>query len=155
MALAQSKVTQVQASLVSQANVSWDNLGVPTAVAEEYIRLTAMALASSFGQKVDPQMLGVFEARVRRAAAVMAAPDSAANAVQAVHDGLAARGLARWSAFDVPVAAELPYEMLAANRLAPLFDKQADPNDDVLASRAPMQIIALGTTGESVRVAYF
>ena len=160
MALAQSKVTQVQASLISQANVSWDNLGVPTAVAEEYIRLTAMALASSFGQKVDPQMLGVFEggAGLRRAAAVMAAPtNSAANAVyaKAVHDGLVARGLARWSVFDVPVAAELPYEMLAANRLAPLFDKQADPNDDVLASRALMQIIALGTTGESVRVAYF
>ena len=75
--------------------------------------------------------------------------------MQAVHDALVARGLARWSTFDIPVAAEMPYEMLAANRLAPLFDKQADPNDDILASRTLMQIIALPTVGETVRVAYY
>jgi hypothetical protein len=154
-ALALSKLTQVQASLVSQANVSWDNLGVPTAVAEEYTRLTAMALAPSFGKQVDPQVLSVMEARVRRMAAVLAGPASANDAVQAVHDALVARGLARWSVFDLPVACELPYEMLAANRLAPLFDKQADPNDDVLATRALLQIIALPTSGLTVRVAYY
>ena len=73
--LALSKLTQVQASLVSQANISWDNLGIPTAVAEEYTRLTAMALASSFGKEVDPKMVAVMEARVRRMAAVLAGPD--------------------------------------------------------------------------------
>jgi len=154
-ALALSKLAQVQAALISQANVTWDNNGIPTAVAEEYTRLTAMALASSFGKEVDPKMLPIWEARVRRMAQIMAAPESAENAVQAVHDDLVARGLARWTVFDVPVAAEMPYEMLAANRLAPLFDKQADPNDEMMARRSLLQIIALGTTYEPVRTAYF
>lgn len=154
-ALALSKLAQVQASLVSQASVSWDNTGVPMAVAEEYTRLTAMALAASFGKQVDPQMLPLFEARVRRMAQVLAAPESAENAVQAVHDDLVARGLARWSVFDLPVASELPYEMLAANRLAALFDKQADPNDEALARRSLLQIIALGTTYEPMRADFF
>jgi hypothetical protein len=153
--LALSKVTQVQASIASQANVTWDNTGVPTAIAEEYTRLTAMQLASSFGKQVDPQMLAVFEARARRMAMILAGPASAEDAVQAVHDDLAARGLARWTTFDIPPGADLPYEMLAANRLAPLFDKQADPNDELLARRSLVQIVALGTSGERVRASYF
>jgi hypothetical protein len=154
-ALAVSKVSQVQASLVSQALVSWDNLGVPTAVAEEYTQLTALALASSFAVKMDPQMQPILETRVRRMAMILGAPDVAADAVMAVHNSLVARGLARWSVFDIHPAAEQPYEMLAANRLAPLFDKQADPNDDALASRALAQIIALPSTGEPVRAVLF
>jgi len=154
-ALALSKLTQVQASLVSQANVTWDNLGVPMAVAEEYTRLVAMALASSFGKPVEPQMLAIWEARVRRMAAVLAGPGSAEDAVQAVHDNLVARGLARWTVWDVPPAAELPYEMLAANRLAPLFDKPMDPAADLIASRALSQIAALPTSGQTVTAEYF
>jgi hypothetical protein len=154
-ALALSKVQQVQASLVSQAFVTWDNNGIPMAVAEEYTRLVAMALAPSFGQKIDPAALPLIEARVRRMAQILAAPDSAENAVQSVHDVLVSRGLARWSVFDLPPAAELPYEMLAANRLAPLFDQKANPNDEVLATRTLMQIIALPTSGEVMRVEYF
>jgi hypothetical protein len=153
--LALTKVQEVQASLASQANVSWDNTGIPTAVAEEYTRLTAMALASSFGKQVDPQMLAVWEARVRRMAQILEAPNSANDAVQAVHDALVARGLARWSVYDIAPAAELPYEMLAANRLAPLFDKQPDPNADLLASRTLAQIIALGSSGERTQAEYF
>jgi hypothetical protein len=154
-ALAVSKVSQVQASLVSQALVTWDNLGVPTAVAEEYTQLTALALASSFAVKMDPQMQPILETRVRRMAMILGAPDVAADAVMAVHNSLVARGLARWSVFDIHPAAELPYEMLAASRLAPLFDKQADPNDDALASRALAQIIALPSSGEPVRAVHF
>lgn len=153
--LALAKLQQVQASLVSQAFITWDNNGVPMAVAEEYTRLTALALASSFGQKPDPQMTGVFEGRVRRMALILGGPDAAEEAVMSVHNTLAARGLARWSSYDIPVAAEMPYEMLAANRLAPLFDLKADPGSEVLATRTLLQIIALPTSGETTRVEYF
>jgi len=154
-ALALTKLAQVQASLVSQALVTWDNLGVPTAVAEEYTRLTAMSLASSFGKQVDPKLVLVLEDRVRRMAQVLAAPGSANDAVQAVHDDLVAQGLARWSVFDIPAAVELPYELLAANRLAPLFDKQAIPHDEVLAIRSLAKLVALGAVQEPIRAEYF
>ena len=153
--LALGKVTQVQASLVSQAMVTWDNNGIPTAVAEEYTRLVAMALAPSFGKQIDPAALPILEARVRRMAQILAAPESAEDAVMAVHNVLVSRGLARWSVFDVPVAAEMPYEMLAANRLAPLFDKEANAGEEALATRTLFQIIALPTSGETMRADYF
>jgi predicted deacylase len=88
-------------------------------------------------------------------AVILGAPDVAEEAVMSVHNALVARGLARFSVFDIPVAAEMPYEMLAANRLAPVFDKQANPNDEVLATRTLVQIIALPTSGETTRVEYF
>jgi len=153
--LALAKVTEVQASLASQASVSWPNTGIPMAVAEEYTRLVAMSLASSFGKQVDPQMLPIMEARVRRMAQVLAAPESAENAVMAVHDNLVARGVARWTSQDIPGPAEMPYEQLAANRLAPLFDKQINPAEEMLANRALAQIVALEPSGRPVRVDYF
>src|SRR3982751_6770786 len=48
-----------------------NNTGIPTAVAEEYTRFHAMALASSFGEQADPQLLAVVESRVRRMAQIM------------------------------------------------------------------------------------
>jgi hypothetical protein len=114
-----------------------------------------MSLASAFGKAVDPQLLPMFEARVRRMALVLSANDHATRAVQAVHDDLSARGKVRWSVFDIPEAAELPYELLAANRLAPLFDKPLDPNADAMAMRALAQYIALPTSGEAVVGTYF
>jgi hypothetical protein len=155
-ALALGAVTRVQASLASQALVWWsDSGGVPMALAEEYIRLTAMYIASSFGKQVDPQLLPVWEARVRRMALILSAQDYANDAVMAVHNDLSARGLVRWSVWDLPGAAEEPYVMLAANRLAPLFDKPANPADDVAANIALARMIALPTSGETVAVNYF
>jgi hypothetical protein len=148
-------VQQVQASLISQANVGWDNNGIPTAVATEYTTLVAAVLASSFGQKTDPAQTEIMEKRVRRMAQILAAPESAEAAVQSVHDVLVARGLARWSVWDIPVACEISYEMLAANRLAPLFDQKADAGEEVLATRTLLQIIALPTSGEIMRAVYF
>ena len=153
--LAGGKVTQVQASLVSQAMVTWDNNGIPTAVAEEYTRLVAMALAPSFGQKIDPAALPILEARVRRMAQILAAPESAEDAVMAVHNDFVARGLARWSVFDLPDQVSDAYVMLAANKLAPLFDQKSNPRDDLLANQALLRYAALPTSGETMRVAYF
>ena len=145
-------------SLISQANVVvGPTLGVPNfAVAERYIRLTAMALASSFGQKVDPQDAR----RVRGAGAARGRGDGGTRlGGQTPCRRCLERGLwwrAAWldgPVFDVPVAAELPYEMLAANsrfrRRCSTSRARTRVSDDVLASRALMRIIALGTNRRS------
>ena len=48
--LALAKVSEVQASLVSQGLVGFANTGVPTAIAEEYTRLTALMLGPELRQ---------------------------------------------------------------------------------------------------------
>jgi len=154
-ALALDKVAAVQASLASQALVWWPDTGIPSAVSEEYTKLAALFMATSFGKAADPAMVGMLEGRVRRMALVLSSPDLATEAVQSVHDDLAARGLARWSVFDIPAAAEGPMEVLAANQLAPLFDKPANPRDDAQALRTLAQIIALPSSGETVRAVYY
>ena len=77
----------------------------------------------------------LFEERVKRAARIMRAPEDAEEAVRSVHDSLVARGLARWTVFDIHAAAEMPYELLAANRLARLFEQPADPGAEQIATR--------------------
>ena len=148
-------VQRVQASLVSQANVGWDNNGKPTAVATEYTTLVGATLASSFGQKTDPAQTEMMEKRVRRMAQILAAPESANEAVMAVHNDFVARGLARWSVFDLPDQVSDAYVMLAANKLAPLFDQKSNPRDDLLANQALLRYAALPTSGEIMRAVYF
>jgi hypothetical protein len=95
------------------------------------------------------------EARIRHFSLVQAAPALATEAVIAVHADLAARGKVRWSLLDIPLAAELPYLLLAAFKLAPEFDKPANANDYTLAEKSIARIIALPTSGEPVRATYF
>ena len=153
--LALSKVQEIQASLTSQGVVSWDDTGIPMALAEEYTRLTAMSLASSFGQKVDPAMVAVWEKRVREVAMLMRAPNDAQEAVMSVHDDLVARGVARWSVFDIPTPVEGPYVVKAANLLGPAFSVPFDQAAEMLAERSLMRLIALPSSGEQVRAEYF
>jgi len=153
--LALAKVSEVQAGLISQGLVNYGNTGIPTAVAEAYTRLTALMLASSFGKEADPKLVMFYEERVKRAARIARAPEDAEEAVMSVHDSMVARGLARFSVFDIHPAAEMPYELLAANRLARLFEQPADPGAEVLATRQLAQIVQLDSSGERVRVEYF
>jgi hypothetical protein len=154
-ALALAKVSAVHDALVAQAVVPWALEDVPQAVSEEYIKLAANIMASSFGKPGDPAIHAALEVRVRRVALVMGAPELATEAVMAVHRDLTARGLARWSVFDIPGAVEAPYVMLAANDLAPQFAQQANPRDDVAAMRSIAQYIALPTSGEHVHGEFF
>jgi hypothetical protein len=153
--LALSKVSQVQAGLISQGLVNYESISVPVAVSEAYTRLTALMLASSFGKQADPKEVAFYEERVKRAARIARAPEDAEEAVMSVHDSMVARGLARWTVFDIPQAAEMPYELLAANRLARLFEQPADPAAEVIATRQLAQIVQLDSSGERVRVEYF
>ncbi len=155
-ALAEAKLAAVQDSLTAQAVTWWGNsAGVPRAVQEEYTKLTALFMASSYGKQADPAQLPMLEGRVRRMALILSSPDLATEAVQGVHDDLASLGYVRWSVFDIPAAVEGPYEIMGANQLAPLFDKPVDVRADAEAMRSIARYIALGTSGETVRAVYF
>ena len=72
---------------------------------------------TSLGQKTDPAMIPALEGRVRKGVMVLSADDNAQQAVQAVHDDLVMRGIARWTVFDIPQALGDPYVVLAADNL--------------------------------------
>ena len=155
-ALALDKVASVHAALDAQAMVWWDATAVPRAFVEEYVKLAAGQMASSFGKTVDPASVALFEGRVRRGAMGIASHDIAVEAVLAVHTDLVAKGIARWSSFDIPDMAAMPYEMLAAYELAPKFPPAEQRQPEVVqAMRTLFTITALPTSGERVTAEYF
>jgi hypothetical protein len=157
-ALALQKVQAVQASLASQALVWWDDTGVPSALVEEYTKMAAALMASSFGKSADPQLYTMFEGRVRRMALILSGNAQATDAVMGVHRDLVARGLARWTSMDIPEQVGDAYVMLAANVLAPLFASlgaKFNPVDDQQANQALARYIALPSSGERVQMEYF
>ena len=154
-ALAVDKVASVHAALDAQGVIWWDGTAVPRAFVEEVVKLTAGQMASSFGKAVDPAVLALLEARVRKGAMVLSADDNAAQAVMDVHNDLAMRGIARWSSQDIPDAVGNSYVVLAADALAPLFDRKTDPKDAAMAMVAIFRYVALPTSGERIVVEYF
>ena len=155
LTLADAAVAAVHANQVAQGHADWTVNTITNAVSEEYASLAAIHLASAFGKTPDAQMAAVFEARIATVARTMKAQGNAEEAVMSVHDSLSARGLARWTVFDIPAAAEMPYELLAANRMARLFNQPADPGAETLATRQLAQIVQLDSSGERVRAEYF
>ena len=149
------KVSSVHAALDAEGLVFWPIGSVPRAFVEEYTKLTAAQAASSFGQPVDPAVVAMLEARIRKGAMVLSADDNAQQAVQAVHDDLVMRGIARWSSLDIPDALADPYATLAADALAPLFGGDTDPNDTRDAMVAIYRYVALPSSGEQVAATYF
>jgi hypothetical protein len=154
-ALALDKVASVHAALDAQGVVWWDGTAVPRAFVEEFVKLTAGQMATSFGKASDPAALALLEARVRRGAMVLSADDNAVQAVMDVHNDLAMRGIARWSSQDIPDAVGNSYVVLAADALAPLFERKTDPKDAAMAMVAIYRYVALPTSGERVVVEYF
>ena len=139
--------------LDAQGVVWWDGTAMPRAFTEEYTKLAAGPdAASSFGKAVDPAVVALLEGRVRKGAMTISGHDIAVEAVMAVHNDLVARGWARWTTFDIPDAATMPYEMLAASNFG---RGKANANDVVQAQRALASIIALPTSGERVQAEYF
>jgi hypothetical protein len=155
-ALALDKVASVHAALDAQAMVWWDATAVPRAFVEEYTKLAAAQMASSFGKVVDPANVALFEGRVRRGAMGIASHDIAVEGVMAVHTDLVGKGIARWSSNDIPEMAAMPYEMLAAYELAPKFPPaEQKPADVVQAMRTLFTITALPSSGERMVAEYF
>ena len=154
-ALMLDKVASVHASLDAQGVVWWTGDAIPRAFVEEYTKLTAAQASSSFGKAADPQIVAMLEGRVRKGAMVLSADDNAQQAVQAIHDDLVMRGLARWTSLDIPEPVGNAYEILAADRLAPLFAMQTDPRDAQAAMIAIYRFIALPSSGIPVQAVYF
>lgn len=154
-ATAEEKALNVHDSLVAQGFVSWDENSIPRGVSDDYVMLTALRLGMAFGKTLDGAQMPVIEARIKRFAMIARAPALAQQAVMDVHANLDARGLTRWSVFDIPDYIENPYILMAANLLAPQFDLPADPAAEARATRELAQVIALGTSGERVVAEYF
>jgi hypothetical protein len=154
-AFAVSKVQAVHDSMALQGFIPWDINNVPQGVSEEYVLLAALHMAMAFGKQGDPAQQPVIEARVRKTAVIMGAVDLATGAVMDVHRNLAARGLVRWTVFDIPDAARDPYVMLTASNIAPEFGVAPIKGDDVDAIRKFAQIIALPSSGAHVVAEYF
>ena len=154
-ALALAKVGAVHDALVAQGVVSWALSAVPQSASEEYTKLAANVMASSFGKPADAQMHAMLEARVRKVALILSAPDLATAEVLGVHQDLTARGLTRWTSFDVPDAVADCYVRLAANQLAPQFGQKPDPRDDISAERSLARYIALPTSGARIQAEFF
>ena len=155
LALAIAKLDAVHDAMVLAAFVTWDVNHVPQGCCEEYVLLTALHLATSFGKTGDPAQQPVLEARVRKVQMVMQAPAEAERAVMAVHQDWASRGMVRWTVFDIPPAAERSYVFAAAFQLAALYGAEADPKDMMQAEQAIYRYIALPTSGERVIAEYF
>ena len=149
------KVASVHATLDAQGVVWWASGSVPRAFTEEYTKLTAAMAGSSFGKAIDPSIVAMLEARVRKGAMVLSADTNAQQAVQAVHDDLVMRGIARWTSLDIPDPLADPYATLAADALAPLFGGDTDPRDTQDAIVAIYRYVALPSSGETVSTAYF
>ena len=149
------KVSSVHAALDAQGVVWWPSGSVPRAFTEEYTKLTAAMAGSSFGKSIDPAIVALLEARVRKGAMVLSADTNAQQAVQAVHDDLVMRGIARWTSLDIPEALADSYATLAADALAPLFGGDTDPRDTQDAMVAIYRYVALPSSGETVSTAYF
>ncbi len=154
-ALMVDKVASVHASLDAQGLVWWSGDAMPRAFTEEYTKLTAAMAASSFGKSADPQIVAMLEARVRKGAMVLSSDAKAQEAVQAVHDDLVMRGIARWTSMDIPEPVGNAYEILAADRLAPLFSTQTDPKDAALAMVSIYRFVSLPSSGIPVQAVYF
>jgi hypothetical protein len=155
-ALMLDKVASVHAALDAQGVVWWPSGSVPRAFVEEYTKLTAAMAGSSFGKAIDPAMVALLEARIRKGAMVLSSDDNAQQAVQAVHDDLVMRGIARWTSLDIPNALGDPYVVLTCANLDPLFGLQTtDANDVRDAMVAIYRYVALPSSGETVSVAYF
>ena len=154
-ALALDKVASVHAALDAQGVVWWDETAVPRAFTEEYVKLSAGQMATSFGKASDPAALALLEARVRKGAMVLSADDNAVQAVMSIHQDLVSRGLARWSSQDIPDALGDPYVVLSADMLAPLFERKTDPKDAAMAMVAIYRYVALPTSGERTVAEYF
>ena len=153
-ALMLDKVASVHAALDAQGVVWWQVGSVPRAFVEEYTKIVALMAATSFGKPSSPQEVALLEARVRKGAMVLSADDNAQQAVQAVHDDLVMRGIARWSSLDIPDVVGEQYAILAADRLAGLFEQDA-PGGTPSAMASIFRYVALPSSGNVVATAYF
>lgn len=154
LAYANAKVMAVHDDLVAQGIAPWGgDYVIPRFVSEDYIMLTALHLAPSFGKGGDPDAVIRLQSRIRLKA--MLRSGVAEQAVQDVHSALASQNRVRWTVFDIPDYVENAYVVLAANLLAPAFGVAVDEVGQLRAERTIAQAIALPASGEPLQQEYF
>jgi hypothetical protein len=153
--LAVDRVAAVHESLVAAGLVSFASNAIPRALSEEFSQLVAMDVGPSLGVEVDLTGVDALEQRVKRRALIIGGPAIAERAIRAVHDDLTARGKTRWSWSDLPVAAERPYVVLAANSIAYEFQVPPDQFGAAQAIVDLARLISLPSSGERVTAEYF
>ena len=121
LALATAKVAAVHDDMVSHGFVSWSAGAIPQAVSEEYTKLTALVLASSFGKTADPALWAALEERVRKYAQVAQGFDVALDRVASVHDSLVSEAAVTWDSEHIPQAAFDEYVAADEAQIAPVF----------------------------------
>src|SRR4029077_6996688 len=126
-ALALAKVLEVHDSLVANGNISWASDAIPQFASEEYIKMAANLMASSFGRAADPANYALLEGRVRQAVMVQRAPAIALAAVREVQASLTSLAITWWDDTGIPSALADEYTKMAANIAASSFGQKADP----------------------------
>lgn len=155
-ARAKERIVSVAGELSALGMADWDADAIPAALADAVTDLAAQQIGPEFGRAYDPKMYAAAEARIRRT--VMGGPRGQALAeqkVRAVQKHLEARGLARWTIYDVPPWAEEPIVFMAATWLAPECDVRPDPAWWAGAERDLMRAVALPSQREPVIGCYF
>lgn len=130
---AEREVAAVHATVLGRGLADWPAERVPLAVADAYAVLAASRLLPRWGgalpasaaqaalQAASPGAAQAAEEALRRLVASRDAQALAEGKVVAVHAGLDARGIARWTLFDLPDWAEEPYVLMTAALLATEF----------------------------------
>jgi len=128
LTVALEKAVDVHGALVGQGIASWAGTAIPVALIEEYTKLTALLLASSFGKTGDPAQWPMLEARVRKYSQVHESQGAVILArVASVHDSLVSAGVASWASTAIPQAAFDEYVALTTAQIAPVFGVAIDP----------------------------
>ena len=128
LTVALEHATSVHASLVGQGIASWSDSTIPDQLIEEYVKLTALVTASSFGKTGDPALWAPLEARVRKYSQVHESQGAVILArVASVHDSLVSAGMASWASTAIPQAAFDEYVALTTAQIAPVFGVAVDP----------------------------
>ena len=128
LTVALEKAVAVHGSLVGQGIASWTGLTIPVALIEEYTKLTALLLASSFGKTADPSLWAALETRVRKYSQVKQSQGAEILArVASVHDSLVGDGVASWASTAIPQAMFDEYVALTTAQIAPVFGITVDP----------------------------
>ena len=132
IATVQSRALQaanaIHAMLFASDYVFWPATNIPQQVFEPYVEMTAARLSPEFDRPMDGNVMAAARLAVRRVIfASSTGVAIASDKVRAVHFGLDARGLARWTLLDIPDYVEEPYVLMTASILAPEVDARADP----------------------------
>lgn len=155
-ALAEAEVNAAHQALNAMGLVTWGTDAIPESVASHYALMAGVRLAPAVGKPADETGYSAGVALVRRV--VMSGPIGQAIAEQKVasaHNSLAARGLTRWTSHDIPLYAEEPYVMMAAELLAPDVGQPPMPGLWKAGENEIRRVVAMPSARKSVRmVAY-